>query len=257
MRPRDPVRLPPRGSARGRLRRQVGTPAQKLPPAGQRNRVRPGGAESASARGVETGNEGMPPKNDALHGNVPDDSQAVRLPIDVLNDLEVEGDERVLAQALPTAKRQAELKRRAPEQGAAINASHPTGRNCVVLKSKHAGFCSTTLDSPLTTLKATTLILAGITSNDASMRDFHLVVPADRVVSLDPEGSAYAVRQMGRALQADTTPPAALALAALQGRGARRSRSTEGLEHPIGQHATGAQGHVDDRASLGGAPGRR
>ena len=65
----------------------------------------------------------------------------------------------------------------------------------------------------MTYLKASTLILAGITgdvcvlftANDAYMRDFHLIVPADGCISIDPQDNAYAVRQM-RALKARTSP---------------------------------------------------
>ncbi len=231
----------------------------------------------------------MPPKNHDLHGNVPDDSEVVLLLIDVVNDLEFEGGERVLAQALPMAARLAELKRRAREQGVAtvyvndnfgrwrsdlhalvdhcldagvrgrplVQRLRPDERDYFVLKPKHSGFFSTTLDTLLTYLKARTLILTGLTgdvcvlftANDAYMRDFHLVVPADCVVSVDPEDNAYALRQMRRALKADTTPSVDLDLATLQRRGARRSRPTEGLEPQGAQHATEAQGAQDDLTS--------
>ena len=60
-----------------------------------------------------------------------------------------------------------------------------------VLKPKHSGFFSTTLDILLDYLEVKTVILAGVagnicvlfTANDAYMRDFHLAVPHDWTVS--------------------------------------------------------------------------
>ena len=55
----------------------------------------------------------MPPKNHDLHGNVPDRADAVLLLLDVINDLEFPGGERLARHALPMARRIAERKRRA------------------------------------------------------------------------------------------------------------------------------------------------
>ena len=44
------------------------------------------------------------------------------------------------------------------------------------------------------------------TANDAYMRDFHLFVPADCCVSIDPQENDYALRQMRGSLKADVTP---------------------------------------------------
>jgi nicotinamidase-related amidase len=202
-----------------------------------------------------------PPKNDDLHGNVPDESAVALLLIDVVNDLEFEGGDRILEQALPMAERLAGLKRRARELGIpavyvndnfgrwrsdlralvahcldtdvrgrpVVERLRPDERDYFVLKPKHSGFFSTTLDTLLTYLKATTLILTGITgdvcvlftANDAYMRDYHLVVPADCVVSIDPQDNTHALRQMHDALKADTTPAEELDMEALL----RRARS--------------------------------
>ena len=59
----------------------------------------------------------MPPKNEDLHGNVPDTSAVVLLLIDVINDLEFEGGETLLNFAFPAAERIAELKRRTAQLG--------------------------------------------------------------------------------------------------------------------------------------------
>ena len=55
----------------------------------------------------------MPAKSDDLHGSAPDDAAVALLLIDVINDLEFDGGEALLAQALPVAARIAALKRRA------------------------------------------------------------------------------------------------------------------------------------------------
>ena len=44
------------------------------------------------------------------------------------------------------------------------------------------------------------------TANDAYMRDFHLVVPADCVASNTDEENRYALEQMRKVLKADTSP---------------------------------------------------
>ena len=44
------------------------------------------------------------------------------------------------------------------------------------------------------------------TANDAYMRDFNLVVPADCVVSIASEENEYALKQMQEVLKADITP---------------------------------------------------
>jgi nicotinamidase-related amidase len=208
----------------------------------------------------------VPAKNDDLHGNVPDESSVALLLIDVVNDLEFEGGDRILEQALPMAERLAGLKRRARERGIpavyvndnfgrwrsdlralvahcldtdvrgrpVVERLCPDDRDYFVLKPKHSGFFSTTLDTLLTYLRATTLILTGITgdvcvlftANDAYMRDYHLVVPSDCVVSIDPQDNVHALRQMRDALQADTTPGEELDLEALLG------RATSGVLRP-------------------------
>jgi nicotinamidase-related amidase len=98
-----------------------------------------------------------------------------------------------------------------------------------VLTPKHSGFYSTTLDLLLRSLQVTTLLLTGLTgdicvlftANDAYMRDFHLVVPADCVASLDPAENQHALLHMQRVLKADIRPSTALDLHALK-RQARR-----------------------------------
>ncbi|MDX6693771.1 MAG: hypothetical protein QOF02_1374 [Blastocatellia bacterium] len=186
----------------------------------------------------------MPAKNEDLHGNVPDTAVVALLLIDVINDLEFESGRALLTHALPMARRIATLKRRAKEAGIpAIYVNDNFGKwqsdfnkllkHCLeddvlgkplaemlrpeeedyfVLKPKHSGFFSTTLDTLLEYLKARTLILTGVTAdicvlftaNDAYMRDFNLVIPADCVASANEEENAHALELMKRVLKADT-----------------------------------------------------
>jgi len=191
-------------------------------------------------------------KNHDLHGNAPDQSPTVLLLIDVINDLEFEGGEALLRQALPMAERLAALKRRLHAAGVpAIYVNDNFGRwrsdfrtlltHCLrdgvrgkplaeqlapgpddyfVLKPKHSGFFSTSLDILLEYLRAHTLILTGLTADncvlftasDAYLRDFHLVVPPDCVASIEPATTREALEHMRRVLKAQLTPSTALDL---------------------------------------------
>ena len=55
----------------------------------------------------------MPIKSESLHGSVPDSSGAALLLIDVINDFEFEGGDKLLTQALPVARNIARLKEQA------------------------------------------------------------------------------------------------------------------------------------------------
>jgi nicotinamidase-related amidase len=194
-------------------------------------------------------------RNEDLHGSAPDKSPVVLLLIDVINDMDFGGGQALLAQALPTADRIAALKVRARAAGIpSIYVNDNFGRwqsdlnkilahtidddtigrpvaerlrpaedDYFVLKPKHSGFYSTTLEVVLRYLHATTLILTGMatdvcvlfTANDAYMRDYDLVVPSDCVASSDPRESAHALRTIGGLLKADTRPSAEIDLRAL------------------------------------------
>ena len=197
-----------------------------------------------------------PAKNSDLHGMVPDKSPVALILLDVINDLEFEGAEQLAEYAYPMAERIAALKRRAKQAGIpAIYVNDNYGRwqsdwsrlvaHCLddgvrgrplverlkpdaedyfVLKPKHSGFYSTTLDVLLDYLQARTLIITGLagnicvlfTANDAYMRDMNLVVPADCTASNDPGDNEYALNQMEKFLKADITPSDRLDLEALK-----------------------------------------
>ena len=187
----------------------------------------------------------MPANNEDLHGSVPENSPVALLLIDVINDMEFEGAEALVEQAVPMARRIAELKRRAKQAGIpAIYVNDNFGRwqsdfrrvveHCLedgvrgeevarilrpedddyfVLKPKHSAFYATTLDTLLTYLGARTVILTGVagnicilfSANDAYMRDLNLFVPADCVASNTAEENQHALEQMRKVLKADIT----------------------------------------------------
>ena len=190
-----------------------------------------------------------------LHGSAPDKSKAALLLIDVINDFDFAEGDGLLKLAQPVGKNIAELKKRAKAAKipcvyvndnfgkwqsdfkklvARCTADDAKGKDFVkllvpddadyfVLKPKHSGFYSTTLDLLLTHLNAKNLILTGIagnncvlfTANDAYMRDFKVFVPQDCVVSNTEEENLYALKQMETVLKADTTPFQQLDLKAL------------------------------------------
>jgi len=190
-----------------------------------------------------------------LHGSAPDKSEAALLLIDVINSFDFPEGDQLLELAKPVGKNIAELKKRAKAVGipcvyvndnfgkwqsdfkkivARCTAEDAKGKDFVkllspedddyfVLKPKHSGFFSTTLDLLLTHLNAKNLILTGIagnncvlfTANDAYMRDFKVFVPEDCVVSNTEEENRYALKQMETVLKADTRPSPELDLKAL------------------------------------------
>jgi nicotinamidase-related amidase len=198
----------------------------------------------------------MPIRSEDLHGYVPDNAGAALLLIDVINDFEFSGGDALLKLALPVGKNIAHLKRQAKAAGIpAIYVNDNFGRwqsdfrkivsHCrndktkgkpfvelllpeeddyFVLKPKHSGFYSTTLDLLLKHLTATNLILTGIagnncvlfTANDAYMRDFKLFIPSDCVVSLTEEENRYALMQMEKVLKADINTSTELDLKAIR-----------------------------------------
>ena len=139
----------------------------------------------------------MPAKNEDLHGNVPDTAPAALLLIDLINDLEFPGGEELLEHGLPAARCVAALKRRAKQAGVPVvyvndnygrwqsdftklvahclevgvrgrplaELLQPDEDDYFVLKPKHSGFFSTTLDVLLAYLGAKTLVMTGLTTD--------------------------------------------------------------------------------------------
>lgn len=185
-------------------------------------------------------------KNENLHGNAPDKNDFALLLIDVISDFEFEDGGELLKNTLPAARNLAPLKKRARQakipviyvndnfgkwqsdfkkllkhclsdsvKGCEIsNLLKPDDDDYFVLKPKHSGFYSTTLDLLLDYLQTKTLILTGVTAdicilftaNDAYMRDYNLLVPRDCVASVKPEQNDYALEYIERVLKADIKP---------------------------------------------------
>lgn len=178
-----------------------------------------------------------------LHGNAPDNAAVALLLIDVINDLEFpEGDD-LLSFALPMADRLQKVKQECQGLGipciyvndnfgkwrSDLNAQvkhcledgvrgeqivsllRPATEDYFVLKPKHSGFFSTTLDLLLEHLGSQRLILTGLatnicvlfTANDAYQRGYELVVPSDCVAANTANQSEEALQQMHNVLKAD------------------------------------------------------
>jgi nicotinamidase-related amidase len=192
----------------------------------------------------------MPAKNPDLHGSAPDKSEIALLLIDVINDLEFPEAKRLLRYARPMARKLFLLKKRAKKAGIPVvyvndnfgrwqSDFRRQVRHCLrensrgqeivallqpdeddyfVLKPKHSGFFSTTLDTLLRYLGSQKLIITGIagnfcvlfTANDAYMRDYDLIIPSDCTVSNSPEENREALALMRKFLKADTRPSSKL-----------------------------------------------
>lgn len=188
------------------------------------------------------------PKNDDLHGNAPDDSKIALLIIDMICDFNFDNGAQLCNNAGLIAKNIATLKEEARKAGVPViyvndnfgkwqsdfkkllrhslekssrgrsiaEDLKPDDEDYFVLKPKHSGFFSTTLDVLLKYLGAETLILTGVTTdicilftaNDAYMRDFRLLIPSDCVAAQDEQTSEKTLEYMKRILDADTRPSA-------------------------------------------------
>ena len=186
----------------------------------------------------------MPARNPDLHGSAPDKSEVALLLIDVINDLDFPEANRLLRYARPMAKKLLRLKKRAKKAGVPViyvndnfgrwrsdfrrqvlhclresSRGHeivallrPDEDDYFVLKPKHSGFFSTTLETLLRYLGSKKLILTGIagnfcvlfTANDAYMRDYELIIPSDCTVSNTTVENRQALALMRKFLKADT-----------------------------------------------------
>jgi nicotinamidase-related amidase len=164
--------------------------------------------------------------------------------IDWINDLEFDEGDRLLPQALVAARATAALRKRAKQAGVPViycndnfgrwrsdfralleHVLHdevrgrpiaellkPDEEDYFVLKPKHSGFHSTSLDVLLGDLGVDTLILTGIagnfcvlfTAHDAYMRDFNLLVPSDCLASEEAADNRKALEHIAKTCKADT-----------------------------------------------------
>ena len=186
----------------------------------------------------------MPARNPDLHGSAPDKSEVALLLIDVINDLDFPEANQLLRYARPMARKILRLKQRAKKAGVPViyvndnfgrwrsdfrrqvlhclrdnsrgheivSLLRPDEDDYFVLKPKHSGFFSTTLETLLRYLGSKKLILTGIagnfcvlfTANDAYMRDYELIIPSDCTVSNTAKENRQALGLMRRFLKADT-----------------------------------------------------
>lgn len=172
--------------------------------------------------------------------------------IDVINDLDFDGGEDLLRQARPMAQAIAALKRRAQAAGIPViyvndNFGHwrsdfqtiveycmrdgapgrettamlrPDADDYFVIKPRHSAFFQTSLDLLLKYLEVKKLILTGMaadmcvlfTANDAYLREFTVLVPADCCAAEQEEYRQQALALIRRALKGDITPSTELDL---------------------------------------------
>ena len=123
----------------------------------------------------------------------------------------------------------------------------PDAEDYFVLKPKHSGFYATTLELVLQALGARTLILTGIagnicvlfTANDAYMRGYRLVIPADCVALQTVRENTSALHLMQTVLNADIRPSTALDLPRMLAspqspcRGTVEDRLSRRAVHPV------------------------
>ena len=165
--------------------------------------------------------------------------------VDVINDLDFPGSRPLIRDAEKMAGRLARLVARAREAGVpviyvndnfgrwqsdwrkvvqrardpwspghrVVRQLEPAPEDYFVLKPKHSGFFSTTLDLLLRSLGTRTVILTGIatdicilfTANDAYMRDYEVVVPRDCVAANTRRKTEFTLAQIREVLKG-TTP---------------------------------------------------
>lgn len=163
--------------------------------------------------------------------------------VDVINDMDFPGSEPLVRQAVPMAHRLAALKERTKQAGIPAiyindnfgqwrsdfrrlvdHCTHdavpgrevarilkPSEDDYFVLKPKHSAFYSTALELLLQHLETRTLIISGMatescvlfTANDAYLRNYRIIVPADCVASARAEDAKRALDQMRLVLKAD------------------------------------------------------
>jgi nicotinamidase-related amidase len=179
-----------------------------------------------------------------LHGNAPDSCAIALLLIDVINDFEFPGGDRLERHARPLGERLLALKRRARAaavpciyandnfgkwrsdfraqvrhclnddvRGKALTmALHPDPEDYFVLKPKHSAFYQTCLELLLGHLGTRTLLIGGVatdncitfTANDAFLRGYSLVVLSDGCAAIETQAHRGALKQMERLLHAKT-----------------------------------------------------
>ena len=177
-------------------------------------------------------------------------SETILLLVDVINDFAFPEGKQLLRYALPAARKLARFKDALAQRGIpAVYVNDNFGRwrsdfreqveHCLgrhsqgseftrllipseddyfVLKPKHSGFYSTSLDILLSHVGAKKLIIAGLaadicvlfTANDAYMRGYEVIIPSDCIAAETTAACAGAIRQMKRFCHARVAPASAI-----------------------------------------------
>ncbi len=164
--------------------------------------------------------------------------------IDMLNPLDFPGSKKLLVQAKPIAQTISRLKERAQKSGIPVlyvndnfgqwrsewsevykacssedsmgrelaTALKPNDEDYFILKPKHSGFYSTTLEILLRQLGTRHLIMTGVatdicvlfTAHDAHMREYEITVPRDCVAANTKRQTEVALEQMRIAFGVNT-----------------------------------------------------
>lgn len=221
----------------------------------------------------------MQKRNPDLHGSAPDKSEVALLIVDVINDLDFPEAKQMLRFVPAMARKLAKLKTRAKAAGVPViyvndnfgrwrsdfrklvehcRESHarelvdtlrPDEDDYFVLKPKHSGFFASALETLLRYLESRRLIVTGIagnfcvlfTANDAYIRDYELLVPADCCISNTERENREALSLMKRFLKANVGESTCIKLP--RKRKARRGRSSQRTGD---RQATGGHSGVDD-----------
>jgi len=194
----------------------------------------------------------MPTKSKDLDGNAPDKHSVALLLIDVISDFDFPDGSQLLENTLLIAQNIAALKKKAKSAGIPViyvndnfgkwqsdfkkllkhcQSKTPKGskiaamlapdeKDYFILKPKHSGFYSTTLDLLLKHFNSKKLILTGLstdicvlfTASDAYLRDYKIIVPRDCVAAVEAEEHEHALKYIERVLYADTRPSARIEL---------------------------------------------
>jgi len=184
-------------------------------------------------------------RKEDLYGSAPDKSKTALLIIDMIQDFSFQDGEQLFKQALPISENINKLKATAEaraipiiyvndnfdkwksnfhillnhalesEKGNLIAHSlKPDEKDYFVLKPKHSGFFSSSLDILLQYLEVENLILSGLTTdicilftaNDGYMRDFNIIVPSNCCTAVYKNDHENALMLMQRVLKAETKP---------------------------------------------------
>ena len=191
-------------------------------------------------------------------------SHAALLLIDVVNDLDFPGSAPLVREAERIAPRLAHLAERCRRAGVpvvyvndnfgrwqsdwrkvirhclstgspgrrVVERLVPSEEDYFVLKPKHSGFFSTTLDLLLSHMGVTTVLVCGFatdicilfTANDAYMRDYDVIVPRDCVAANTRQKTTFTLAQIREVLKGRTPAARSLTVTALRALRAGRDR---------------------------------